>query len=60
VCLHADGKLDWKEVEELLRESYRQVALKRMLLALERARGAPGAPIRLDGLKNRPTPTFEN
>src|SRR5271156_1068881 len=28
VCLHADGPLDWVEVEESLRDSYRQVALK--------------------------------
>jgi predicted DNA-binding protein (MmcQ/YjbR family) len=34
ICLRADGKLDWREISELLRESYRQVALKRMLAAL--------------------------
>jgi predicted DNA-binding protein (MmcQ/YjbR family) len=43
VCMHADGRLDWREVEGLLRESYRQVALKRMLAALEHALDAPGA-----------------
>jgi predicted DNA-binding protein (MmcQ/YjbR family) len=35
VCMHADGHIDWREVEKLLLASYRQVALKRMLAALE-------------------------
>jgi predicted DNA-binding protein (MmcQ/YjbR family) len=35
VCLHADGRINWEEVEGLLLQSYRQVALKRMLAALE-------------------------
>ncbi|HET6325763.1 MAG TPA: hypothetical protein VFG04_13885 [Planctomycetaceae bacterium] len=35
VCLRADISLDWREVAELVRGSYRQVALKRMLAALE-------------------------
>ena len=35
VCLHADGHIDWREVKQLLLASYRQVALKRMLAALE-------------------------
>src|SRR5580704_3638274 len=30
VCLYADGSLNWQEVDGLLRDSYRQVALKRM------------------------------
>jgi predicted DNA-binding protein (MmcQ/YjbR family) len=34
LCLFADGRLDWAEVEELLRASYQLVALKRMLVAL--------------------------
>src|SRR5205085_3962779 len=34
VCLRTSGKLDWEEVAGLLRESYQQVALKRMLAAL--------------------------
>jgi predicted DNA-binding protein (MmcQ/YjbR family) len=34
LCLRADGPLDWQEVEGLLRDSYGQVALKRMLSAL--------------------------
>jgi predicted DNA-binding protein (MmcQ/YjbR family) len=34
VCLFADGRIDWAEVEELLQASYRLVALKRMLAAL--------------------------
>ena len=33
-CLRVRGKLRWKEVEKLLVESYRQVALKRMITAL--------------------------
>jgi predicted DNA-binding protein (MmcQ/YjbR family) len=40
VCLHADGPIDRTEVEELLRDSYRLVALKRMLSALN----DPGKP----------------
>jgi predicted DNA-binding protein (MmcQ/YjbR family) len=35
VSLRLDGKIDWDEVEELVREAYRQVALKRMLQALD-------------------------
>src|SRR6266481_1337890 len=31
VSLRLDGKTDWDEVNRLLREAYRQVALKRML-----------------------------
>jgi predicted DNA-binding protein (MmcQ/YjbR family) len=40
VCMHADRTLDWKEVAALLRASYRTVALKRMLDALDEHRGA--------------------
>ena len=36
VCRDAEGKLSWKEMEKLLLSSYRLVALKRMLAALER------------------------
>jgi len=35
VCLRADAKLDWREVQGLLVASYRTVALKRMLAALD-------------------------
>ncbi len=35
VCLHADGPIDWAEIQELLRDNYRLVALKRMLSALK-------------------------
>ena len=35
LCLSLDGPLDWQEIEDLIRSSYRQVALKRMLAALE-------------------------
>ena len=44
LCLRADAPLDWREVEDLVRGSYRQVALKRMLATLEgreRARPTP-------------------
>jgi predicted DNA-binding protein (MmcQ/YjbR family) len=37
VSLWVDGKIDWKLVERLLRRSYRLVALKRMVTALERS-----------------------
>jgi predicted DNA-binding protein (MmcQ/YjbR family) len=37
VCLRTDGKLNWQDIAELLWESYRQVALKRMIAALEGA-----------------------
>jgi hypothetical protein len=40
--MHADGRIDWRHVEGLLQDSYRQVALKRMLAALEAAMEAPG------------------
>lgn len=35
VSLRIDGRTDWAEVERLVREVYRQVALRRMLKALE-------------------------
>lgn len=35
VSLRLDGQTDWDEVTGLVREAYRQVALKRMLKALE-------------------------
>ena len=35
VSLRLDGKVDWEEVRALAREAYRQVALKRMLTALD-------------------------
>jgi len=35
VCLRADGKLNWPQVRDLLVASYRTVALKRMLSALD-------------------------
>jgi predicted DNA-binding protein (MmcQ/YjbR family) len=35
VSLRVDGNTDWNEVSGLVREAYRQVALKRMLKALE-------------------------
>lgn len=38
VSLWADKALDWRAVEDLLDRSYRVVALKRMLTALESAR----------------------
>ena len=38
VSLWADGRIVWRTVEDLVERSYRVVALKRMLIALE-ARG---------------------
>ena len=35
VSLRVDGRTDWQEVAGLLREAYRQVALKRMLKELD-------------------------
>ena len=35
VCLNIEGRIDWGEVERLVRGSYQLVALKRMLAALE-------------------------
>ena len=35
VSLHIDGDTDWDEVGGLVHEAYRQVALKRMLKALD-------------------------
>jgi predicted DNA-binding protein (MmcQ/YjbR family) len=40
VCLNVEGSIDWAEVERLVQGSYRLVALKRMLAAME-DRGAP-------------------
>ena len=40
VCLDAEGRLDWKEIEDLLQSSYRLVALKRMLAALTTSEAA--------------------
>ena len=35
ICLYADGPIDRREIQQLLRDSYRLVALKRMLAALD-------------------------
>jgi predicted DNA-binding protein (MmcQ/YjbR family) len=35
VCREAEGKLNWKEIEKLLLDSYRLVALKRMIAELD-------------------------
>jgi predicted DNA-binding protein (MmcQ/YjbR family) len=35
VSLHVDGRTDWAEVKGLVREAYQQVALRRMLKALD-------------------------
>ena len=40
ICLRADGSIDRTEIQDLLRDSYRLVALKRMLAALK----DPGKP----------------
>jgi predicted DNA-binding protein (MmcQ/YjbR family) len=40
VCLNVEGSIDWAEVERLVQGSYRLVALKRMLAAID-DRGAP-------------------
>jgi predicted DNA-binding protein (MmcQ/YjbR family) len=44
VSLRIDGKTDWIELKELIREAYRQVALKRMLKALNAQGGSPHRP----------------
>jgi predicted DNA-binding protein (MmcQ/YjbR family) len=41
VSLRLDGKVDWEEVRGLAREAYRQVALRRMLKALDGADAQP-------------------
>ena len=38
VCMHTDQAVDWKEVAERLQNSYRLVALKRMLNAMDEGR----------------------
>jgi len=43
LSLKVDGPLDWAEVRTLVLQSYRQVALKRMLAALDDAASRPGA-----------------
>jgi predicted DNA-binding protein (MmcQ/YjbR family) len=35
ICMNADGPIDRIEIQELLRDSYRLAALKRMLAALD-------------------------
>jgi predicted DNA-binding protein (MmcQ/YjbR family) len=42
VCLRTDSRLSWREVETLVRESYRLVALKRMVAALDEQAPASG------------------
>ena len=37
VSLRADGRIDWRLVQRLLERSYRVVALKRMIAALDRS-----------------------
>jgi predicted DNA-binding protein (MmcQ/YjbR family) len=48
MCLYANGRLNWREVTNLLKDSYRQVALKRMRAALDE-RESP------DGTENKRT-----
>jgi predicted DNA-binding protein (MmcQ/YjbR family) len=56
VCLNIDGRLDWAEVEHLVQGSYRLVALKRMLAALERQESpAPESPRSAKQEKKRPS-----
>jgi predicted DNA-binding protein (MmcQ/YjbR family) len=45
VSLRLDSKTDWDEVRRLIREAYRQVALKRMLQALDET-AQPSRPAR--------------
>lgn len=40
VSLRVDGATDWRAVEDLLEQSYRLVALKRMIAALDAGRRA--------------------
>jgi predicted DNA-binding protein (MmcQ/YjbR family) len=48
VCLFADGRINWAEVDKLLQESYRLVALKRMLAALSQTKSSMSkSPLRL-------------
>jgi predicted DNA-binding protein (MmcQ/YjbR family) len=44
VSLRLDGKTDWDEVSTLVREAYRQVALRRMLNALDGDANTKGTP----------------
>ena len=46
ICLHADGPIDRSEVHKLLRDSYRLIALKRMLAALDDS-GTPQQPAKM-------------
>ena len=41
VSLRADGRIDWRLVQRLLERSYRVVALKRMIVALDRSVSKP-------------------
>ena len=43
LSLEVEGALDWDEVRELVLQSYRSVALKRMLAALAQQAGEAGA-----------------
>ena len=36
VCREAEGRIGWKEMQSLIVESYRKVALKRMLAAMDK------------------------
>jgi predicted DNA-binding protein (MmcQ/YjbR family) len=40
-CLRLEGKVDWAEARRLIERSYRFVALKRMLAALDGAQTSP-------------------
>lgn len=42
VCRDAEGRLNWKALEKLILDSYRMVALKRMIAALESSDGSDG------------------
>ena len=40
VCRDAEGRIGWKDLEKLIVESYRRVAVKRMLASLDAGNGA--------------------
>ncbi len=44
VCMHTSGRLDWAEIGALCIESYRAVALKRMLTVLDGLASAQRKP----------------
>ncbi len=57
VAMRAEARMDWGMLQDLILESYRMVALKRMLRALEEGKPGAASPARASRAPKRTTRT---